>query len=78
VYRHVTRKASPCSENAHVTFKDPRYEDYTTKVTGAAEENNKIKYSLKPVPSLRAFGDRRVRAAIRRRLLCRGQIFARN
>src|SRR5579859_4428747 len=40
-----------------VTFKDPRYEDYTTKVTVRPKKTTKIKYALKPVePAKPPFG----------------------
>lgn len=40
-----------------VTFKDPRYEDYSTKVTVRPKKTTKIKYSLKPVePAKPPFG----------------------
>lgn len=40
-----------------VTFKDPRYEDFTTKVTVRAKKTTKIKYALKPVePAKPPFG----------------------
>jgi hypothetical protein len=39
---------SPAGE-VQLTFKDPRYEDYTTKVTVRPKKTTKIKYALKPV-----------------------------
>ena len=40
-----------------VTFKDPRYEDFTTKVTVRPKKTTKIKYALKPVePAKPPFG----------------------
>ena len=39
---------SPTGE-VEVTFKDPRYEDYTTKVSVRPKKTTKIKYALKPV-----------------------------
>ena len=47
---------APAGE-VEVTFKDPRYEDYTTKVTVRAKKTTKIKYALKPVePAKPPFG----------------------
>src|SRR3981189_1078646 len=37
---------APAGE-VEVTFKDPRYEDYTTKVTVRAKKTTKIKFALK-------------------------------
>lgn len=37
---------APAGE-VEVTFRDPRYEDYTTKVTVAPKKTTKLKYSLK-------------------------------
>ena len=40
-----------------VTFKDPRYEDFTTKVSVKAKKTTKIKYALKPMtPAQPPFG----------------------
>lgn len=40
-----------------VTFKDPRYEDYTTRVTVTAKKTTKISFKLKPVePAKPPFG----------------------
>jgi hypothetical protein len=39
---------APAGE-VEVTFKDPRYEDYATKVTVRPKKTTKIKYALKPV-----------------------------
>ena len=36
--------------DVEVTFKDPRYEDFTTKVTVRAKKTTKIKYELKKLP----------------------------
>ncbi len=33
-----------------VTFRDPRYEDFTTKITVRAKKTTKIKYSMKKLP----------------------------
>ena len=33
-----------------ITIKDPRYEDFTTKVTVAPKKKATVKYTLKPVP----------------------------
>ena len=47
---------APAGE-VEITFKDPRYEDYTTKVTVRAKKTTKIKYALKPVePAKPPFG----------------------
>ncbi len=47
---------APAGE-VEVTFKDPRYEDFTTKVTVRAKKTTKIKYALKPVePAKPPFG----------------------
>src|SRR5579871_81358 len=40
---------APAGE-VEVTFKDPRYEDFTTKVTVRAKKTTKIKYELKKLP----------------------------
>jgi hypothetical protein len=43
--------------DVEVTFKDPRYEDYTTKVTVRLKKTTKIHYALKPVePAKPPFG----------------------
>lgn len=39
---------APAGE-VEVSFKDPRYEDYTTKVTVRSKKTTKLHYSLKPV-----------------------------
>ncbi len=39
--------AAPAGE-VEVTLKDPRYEDFTTKVTVRAKKTTKLKYALKP------------------------------
>src|ERR1039457_5576764 len=41
--------ATPAGE-AEVTLREPRYEDYTTKVTVTARKTAKIHYSLKKLP----------------------------
>ena len=41
--------ASPTGE-VEVTFREPRYEEYTTKVTVAARKTTKIHYNLKKLP----------------------------
>jgi hypothetical protein len=47
---------APAGE-VEVTFKDPRYEDYTTKVTVRLKKTTKIHYALKPVePAKPPFG----------------------
>jgi hypothetical protein len=47
---------APAGE-VEVTFKDPRYEDYTTKVTVRTKKTTKLHYSLKPVePAKPPFG----------------------
>ena len=47
---------APAGE-VELTFKDPRYEDYTTKVTVRPKKTTKIHYSLKPVePAKPPFG----------------------
>jgi hypothetical protein len=47
---------APAGE-VEVTFKDPRYEDYTTKITVRPRKTAKLKYSLKPVePAKPPFG----------------------
>src|SRR5579872_5328919 len=40
---------APAGE-VELTFKDPRYEDYTTKVTVRPKKTTKIKYELKKLP----------------------------
>jgi len=53
----VPEKYPAPAGDIEVTFKDPRYEDYTTKVTVRAKKTTKIKYSLKPVePAKPPFG----------------------
>lgn len=47
---------APAGE-VEITFKDPRYEDYTTKVTVRQKKTTKIHYALKPVePAKPPFG----------------------
>ena len=47
---------APAGE-VELTFKDPRYEDYSTKVTVRARKTTKLKYTLKPVePAKPPFG----------------------
>jgi hypothetical protein len=47
---------APAGE-VEITFKDPRYEDYTTKVTVRPKKTTKLHYSLKPVePAKPPFG----------------------
>jgi len=47
---------APAGE-VEITFKDPRYEDYTTKVTVRLKKTTKIHYALKPVePAKPPFG----------------------
>jgi PEGA domain len=47
---------APAGE-VELTFKDPRYEDYTTKVTVRPKKTTKLHYSLKPVePAKPPFG----------------------
>ena len=47
---------APAGE-VEVSFKDPRYEDYTTKVTVRPKKTTKLHYSLKPVePAKPPFG----------------------
>src|SRR5579864_9480846 len=41
---------APAGE-VEITFKDPRYEDFITKVTVRPKKTTKIKYALKPVES---------------------------
>lgn len=53
----VAEKYPAPAGEVEVTFKDPRYEDYTTKVTVRSKKTTKIKYSLKPVePAKPPFG----------------------
>ena len=48
--------AAPAGE-VEVTFKDPRYEDFTTKVTVRAKKTTGMKYNLKPAePAKAPFG----------------------
>ena len=52
--------ASPAGE-VEVTIKDPRYEDFTTKVTVRAKKTTKLKYALKlREPSKPPFGTLRL------------------
>jgi hypothetical protein len=47
---------APAGE-VELTFKDPRYEDYTTKVTVRPNKTTKLHYALKPVePAKPPFG----------------------
>ncbi len=47
---------APAGE-VEITFKDPRFEDYTTKVTVRPKKTTKLHYSLKPVePAKPPFG----------------------
>ena len=47
---------APAGE-VELTFKDPRYEDYTTKVTVRAKKTTKLHYAMKPVePAKPPFG----------------------
>jgi len=53
----VPEKYPAPAGDVEVSFKDPRYEDYTTKVTVRAKKTTKIKYALKPVePARPPFG----------------------
>ncbi|HUJ20969.1 MAG TPA: PEGA domain-containing protein [Bryobacteraceae bacterium] len=53
----VAEKYPAPAGEVEVTFRDPRYEDYTTKVTVTPKKTTKIKYSLKPVePAKPPFG----------------------
>jgi len=53
----VPEKYHAPAGDVEVTFKDPRYEDYTTKVTVRPKKTTKIKYALKPVePAKPPFG----------------------
>jgi hypothetical protein len=53
----VPEKYPAPAGDVEVTFKDPRYEDYTTKVTVRLKKTTKIKYALKPVePAKPPFG----------------------
>src|SRR5438445_12170397 len=48
--------AAPAGE-VEVTFRDPRYEDYTTKVTVRPDKTTKMKFALKKVePAKPPFG----------------------
>jgi hypothetical protein len=50
------RYPAPAGE-VELTFKDPRYEDYTTKVTVRPKKTTKLHYALKPVePAKPPFG----------------------
>ncbi len=46
----VPEKYSAPAGEVEVTFKDPRYEDFTTKVTVRPKKTTKIKYALKKLP----------------------------
>src|SRR4051812_34958694 len=47
---------APAGE-VEVTFKDPRYEDFTTKVSVRAKKTTGLKYTLKPMePAKPPFG----------------------
>ena len=53
----VPEKYAVAPGDHEVTFKDPRYEDYTTKVTVRAKKTTKIHFKLKPVePAKPPFG----------------------
>jgi hypothetical protein len=53
----VPEKYSAPAGEVEVTFKDPRYEDYTTKVTVRPKKTTKLHYSMKPVePAKPPFG----------------------
>jgi len=53
----VPEKYSAPAGEVEVTFKDPRYEDYATKVTVRPKKTTKLHYSLKPVePAKPPFG----------------------
>jgi len=53
----VPEKYPAPAGDVEVTFKDPRYEDYTTKVTVRLKKTTKIHYALKPVePAKPPFG----------------------
>src|SRR6266849_1233701 len=53
----VPEKYHAPAGDVEVTFKDPRYEDYSTKVTVRLKKTTKIKYALKPVePAKPPFG----------------------
>jgi hypothetical protein len=46
----VPEKYETTAGEAEVTLRDPRYEDYTTKVTVTAHKTAKIHYALKKLP----------------------------
>jgi len=46
----LSEKYAAPAGNVEVTFKDPRYEDYTTNVDVRARKTTKIKYNLKKLP----------------------------
>jgi hypothetical protein len=53
----VPEKYPSPAGDVEVTFKDPRYEDYTTKITVRPKKTTKVKYALKPVePAKPPFG----------------------
>jgi hypothetical protein len=53
----VPEKYPAPAGDVEITFKDPRYEDFTTKVAVRAKKITKIKYALKPVePAKPPFG----------------------
>ena len=53
----VPEKYEAPAGEVEVTFKDPRYEDFTTKVTVRPRKTTKLKYALKPVePAKPPFG----------------------
>ncbi len=53
----VPEKYQAPAGDVEVTFKDPRYEDFTTKVTVRPKKTTKISYKLKPVePAKPPFG----------------------
>src|SRR3979411_2209934 len=47
----VPEKYAASAGDVEVTIKDPRYEDYTTKVTVRRGKTTKLKYSLKAMES---------------------------
>src|SRR5437879_2731253 len=49
----VPEKYPAPARDVEVTFKDPRYEDYTTKITVSRRKTTKLKYSLKPVEPIK-------------------------
>ena len=57
-YRFTVPEKYPApAGEVEVSFKDPRYEDYTTKVTVRPKKTTKLHYALKPVePAKPPFG----------------------